>query len=89
MEPYSDLTDGNIGFYRLFVGRKLTYVEFLGFYLNRDRAFHKRAAVVALGTGIASGRISPGMAYWRDTSPGESIAKLRKAQFDMANQKRD
>lgn len=87
MEPYSDLTDGNIGFYRLFLGRKPTYTEFVGFYFNRDRAAHKRADVVALGTGVAIGRINPGMAYWRDTSPGESVAMLRKAQFDMAQQK--
>ena len=85
MEPYSDLTDGNIGSYRLFVNRKPAYAEYFGFWLNRDRALHRRAEAVALGTGVAGGRIDPGMAYWRNTSRGESEANLKRAQFDIAN----
>ena len=73
---------GNIGFLRLFLGRKPSYYQYVGFWLNRERTLHRLADAIALGHAIADGTIKPSLEYWRDVSDGEGIALMRKAQHE-------
>lgn len=85
-----DGTDGNIAAYvmsyfpiwrRLF-RPKPTYLENLGFWLNRRRLFYRKSFVVAFGVGVGLGLVDPGMSYYRAITDGEGEAKLLKAKTD-------
>jgi len=88
LESASDLTDGNIGHYRSYVGRKPTYFEYFGLWLNRKRAEHRRAMPILLGASIALGSINPGDEFFADVSDGPGEAAMMKAAFMMAKGKR-
>jgi len=81
-EANSDMTDGNIGFFRLYLGRKITYPEYLGFWFNRTRAMCRRAEAMALGAGIGFGTLVPSIEYYRAISDGEGEALMKKAMAD-------
>lgn len=80
-EAYSDLTGGNIGHLRMYLGRMPTYEEFYGLWLNKNRSQYRQAAMVALGAGIAFGSVDPGEDYFRAIAEGEDEAKFLRMQY--------
>lgn len=87
-EPVCDVMD-LFGGFREFFGGKPSYLEFFGLWMNRKRQSYRRAGVVALGTGIAMGNITPGMDYYRAVADGEGEMMLLKSQFEAAQQQRN
>ena len=77
----SDLTGNNLAALAGFLGRRPTYVEFYGLWLNRRRHFYQQAAAVAFGAGLALGQTEPGVEYFDAISTGDGEARLMMAQY--------
>lgn len=90
-EGFSDSCGGNLALYvnTYKHGKKPTYLEFFGFYLNKDRVFYRQAGAVAMGAGVALGSIKPGLEYFKAITDGEEEAKLMKAQTETAQRVRN
>lgn len=79
-----DAVDGNIFFYSQMIRRNPTYLEYFGFWLNRDRVMYRRTRPVALGAAIALGMVDPGLEYYRAITDGEGEALMMKGRQDAA-----
>lgn len=79
----SDLCGNNVGFYRLHAGRRASYLEYFGFWLNRQRHTDRLAFAAAKGHGLAAGTADPGEQFWRNVTDGLGEALAMKARFDM------
>lgn len=83
-EPDSDLTGGNVAHLRVHYGRRVTYAEYLGLWLNRDRELDRRAHSVERGVSVADGKLDPGLGYWRAVADGEGEALFLKGLHEAA-----
>lgn len=64
----------------------MTYLQFFGLWLNRDRALSRKARSVQVGSKVASGKAVPGLGYYLAITDSEAEAKMLQAIDQMESE---
>lgn len=86
-ENVVDMTGGNVGQLMSYTGKKPTYIQLFGFWLNRKRMYYRQAAAITLGVQVALGFIDPGIGFYETVSDGYGEALKMKAIVDMSRRR--
>ena len=82
--PLADVCSQAGGAVTLFFrGRRPTYFQFFGLWLNKRRIWFRQSGTVAFGASVALGIIEPGSEYWDSLTDGDGEAKLMKTVFKI------